>query len=92
MQNVLAEVEVTPFRVRDFTFAASAPPEERPHRPLLFGASRLECPEFVLRVSVYDFLVVVQFAEQFASDENLVGAEEGVQSLENVVNGAGTLG
>jgi hypothetical protein len=92
VQNVLAEVQVTPLRVRDFTFAASAPPEKLPHQPLLFGASRFEFPQFVPRVGVHNFLVVVEFAEQCASDENLVGAEEGVQSLENVVNGTGTLG
>jgi hypothetical protein len=30
--------------------------------------------------------------DRVVRDENLVGAKEGVQSLENVVNGAGTLG
>ena len=67
VQNVLAEVQVTPLRARDFPFAASAPPEELPNQPLLIRASRLECPESVHRIRVHDLFVVVQFAEQFAS-------------------------
>jgi hypothetical protein len=43
-------------------------------------------PEFVFRIRVHDLLVVVEFAEQFASDENLVGTKEGVQPLEAVVD------